>query len=212
VIFSILRMEYHFSHNQTVLYNSERRHTTHDLKSGCISCMSALVYQKNTLINLFTYSPLRSCSPTLLLRRTKERKRNDARCMSQNLGSQVLKMVCTAAANSPFCRQIIPSALLSFPVFSEHREHVLKGSVNLFAVLSSSENNLARDKNEKHNLWLLHPVNQPREELWLILQIKQVNSQNNDMHDEIWVNDTLIFIRQLASVSMEIQRMHSETM
>lgn len=111
VIFSILRMEYHFSHNQTVLYNSERRHTTHDLKSGCISCMSALVYQKNTLINLFTYSPLRSCSPTLLLRRTKERKRNDARCMSQNLGSQVLKMVCTAAANSPFSRQIIPSVV-----------------------------------------------------------------------------------------------------
>lgn len=35
--------------------------------------------------------------------------------------------------------------------------------------LSSSDNNFSWDKNEEHNLWLLHPVDQTREELWFIL-------------------------------------------
>ena len=36
--------------------------------------------------------------------------------------------------------------------------------------LSSCQNNLARNKNQQHNLWLLHPIDQAREELWFVLE------------------------------------------
>jgi hypothetical protein len=58
---------------------------------------------------------------------------------------------------------------LTFPVLSKHGVNVLKGSIYLFPHLGSSENDLARDKNEEHNLGVFHTVNQPREELRLIL-------------------------------------------
>lgn len=35
------------------------------------------------------------------------------------------------------------------------------------------QHNLARHKDEKHNLWLLHAVDQTREQLWFILQTTQ---------------------------------------
>lgn len=44
--------------------------------------------------------------------------------------------------------------------------------------LRPSENDLARYENEKHNLWLLHPIYQARKKLRFIL-IKKIDREMN---------------------------------
>ena len=59
--------------------------------------------------------------------------------------------------------------LLPFPELHEHRVYVLKGSVYLLPHLGSGEDDLARDEGEDNDLGVCHAVDQPREDLRLIL-------------------------------------------
>lgn len=84
---------------------------------------------------------------------SEERKRADRNANKQIQGSTV---------------PVLP-VLLPFPELHEHRVYVLKGSVYLFPDLGSGEDDLPRDKDEDHDLGVRHAVDQPREDLRLIL-------------------------------------------
>lgn len=57
---------------------------------------------------------------------------------------------------------------LNFSEVLQHRVNHLKSLVNFFSDLRTSQDNLATDEDEKHNLGLDHAVNKTREQLRLV--------------------------------------------
>lgn len=62
----------------------------------------------------------------------------------------------------------IEVVFLNLSEVRQHRIYHLKGLVDLFSDLSSSQDDLSRDEDEEHNLWLHHTVDKTGEELRFI--------------------------------------------
>lgn len=59
---------------------------------------------------------------------------------------------------------------LQFLKLRQHWVYILKGLIYILSSFPSSQYNLPADKNQKHDFWQLHPINQTRKQLRLVLR------------------------------------------
>ena len=85
----------------------------------------------------------------------------------------------------------------------KHRVDHLEGLINLFTDFRTSEDDLATDEDEEHNLWLDHTVDETREQLRLvraeIVMARSKTFQTNGELDVAGANDVLdLEVRELG--------------